>query len=138
MCWFDSRSCLSHAHTYLQQKQLRANKRQETLEAKRRLGTVGHPPHLVVVIPLSDNVNMGQMHALLCQSCGIEDPVPAKPPPTLVDPSLKQRFTVAYASTNHLYSLLDMAKVRETTKQLELQFSLIQLSQIGSIFVRVH
>lgn len=94
-----------------QQKQLRANKRQAVLEVKRQLGTVGRPPHLVVVVPLSDQVDLQQLHLLLCQSCGIDDPVPTSPPPTLVDPALKQRFTMVYACTNQLYLLLDMAKV---------------------------
>lgn len=114
--------CLTFTHTHEQQKQFRANKRQEILEAKRSLGTVGHPPHLVVVIPLSDNVSVERIHTLLCQSCGVEDLVPATPPTTLVDPTLKQRFTVVYASTSHLYSILDLAKVSQTTRQLELQF----------------
>lgn len=106
--------CLTFV-VFEQRNQVRANKRQEVLEAKRQLGTLGRPPHLVVVVPLSDHVDLQQLHLLLCQSCGIADPVPATPPPTLVDPALKQRFTVVYACTDQLYSLLDMTKVSRLT-----------------------
>lgn len=102
------------SHFSGQQKQLRANKRQEAVDAKRQLGVTGRPPHLVVVVPLSEGVNVDQIHSLLCLACDLDDdPVPTTtPPPTLVNLALKQRFTVAYACTNHLYSLLDLAKVR--------------------------
>lgn len=96
----------------VQQKQLRANKRQEVLLAKRQLGTRGQPPHLVVVVPLSNLVEVEQIHSLLCEGCGLEgSPLPILPPPTLVSTSLKHRFTIAYPSTRHLYRLLDIAKV---------------------------
>lgn len=94
----------------LQRKQLRANKRQEVLSAKRQLGTIGQPPHLMVIIPLSDQVDTDQIHTLLCGACDLEDPVPTNPPPTLISPLLKQRFTVAYPSPSNLYTLLDIAK----------------------------
>lgn len=97
---------------YWQQKQLRANKRQEVLFAKRKLGTAGHPPHLVVVVSLSEHVDVYHVHSLLCGACDLDDPTPIMPPSTLISPSLRHRFTVAYPSTCQLYTLLDVAKVR--------------------------
>ncbi len=101
----------------MQRKLLQANKRQAVLDAKRGLGTVGHSPHLVVVIPLTNHVESEQIHSLFCQACGLESdtdtpPPPTGPrPPTLISHTLKHRFTFVYPSTLQLYSLLDVAKV---------------------------
>ena len=79
------------------------------MDAKRQVGWVGHPPHLVVVVPLSDQVDLSEVHTLLCKSCDLDDPIPP-PPTTLIDTTLKQRFTLVYPDPSNLYSLLDVSK----------------------------
>lgn len=102
----------------MQRKQLRAKQRQAVLDAKRGLGTVGHSPHLVVVIPLNGQVEVGRVHTLFCQACDLEVAEDGTPPAigthphTLINHTLKHRFTFVYPSSSELYTLLDIAKVR--------------------------
>ena len=97
-------------------KQLRSNKREEVLQAKRQLGTSQAPPHLVAVLPLSLQVDMTSLHSLLCCACMSEAEDHTHPATssvtTLVDSTHKCRFSVVYPATGDLYKALDIAKVR--------------------------
>lgn len=99
----------------MQQKQLRANKREEVLMTKRQIGTSHGPPHLVAVLPLSPCVDTASLHSLLCHAC-VREPDDDTCPDTssvttLIDHTHKCRFSLVYPSTSDLYTVLDIAKV---------------------------
>ena len=99
----------------VQQKQLRANKREEVLQTKRQLGTGHGPPHLVAILPLSPQVDIPSLHNLLCRACAYEceDHAPQNKcsVTTLIDSAHKCRFSLVYPSICDLYAVLDIAKV---------------------------
>jgi pre-rRNA-processing protein TSR1 len=98
-------------------KQLRANKRHETFMAKRNVGVEGTPPHLVVVLCMSESVDQEAVHSLLCGASRTEEEDPAIPfssLTTLCHPILKHRFTLLFPKTSDLYALLDVVKIADT------------------------
>ncbi|XP_064402824.1 pre-rRNA-processing protein TSR1 homolog [Halichondria panicea] len=86
-------------------RQLRTHKRDQVLAHKRCIGVEGQPPHLVVLIPVSSDVQ--QVFTMLT---GCHDNTMA----TIAVPELRERFTISYPPTSNLYTLLDLVKVADT------------------------
>uniref|UniRef100_H3DFJ4 Pre-rRNA-processing protein TSR1 homolog n=1 Tax=Tetraodon nigroviridis TaxID=99883 RepID=H3DFJ4_TETNG len=100
--------------------QLRRNKKDMVLMAKRRLGGRDGPPHLVAVVSLHAAADAsavtkmlrretvgGIVHQEQCVS-GLSDSF------GLILPRFKQRFTFLHQDTADMHSLLDMAKIADS------------------------
>ncbi len=98
------------------QNQLRASKRAEVLQKKRQFSHGSGPPQLVVVLPLSPRVNLAEIWSVLCGACERDCPpvsVDVGGAVTLVNASLKSRYTVVLPPAGDFYKMLDLAKVRK-------------------------
>ncbi|CAB4040050.1 pre-rRNA-processing TSR1 homolog, partial [Paramuricea clavata] len=91
-------------------KQLRANKREEMLQEKRRIGKLDSPPQAVCVIPLSSSCDVNGLFENLSNSNEDNVVTLTAKSKLLSCPHMKQWFSFYLPKYGDLYEILDAAK----------------------------
>ncbi|XP_028025484.1 pre-rRNA-processing protein TSR1 homolog [Bombyx mandarina] len=98
-----------------QASQIRKNKREEVLAAKRALGGTRNPPFLVCVVPLNAQLDVGSALAIL-KTCS-DGAVVNESENGIVHiglPNFKQRFSFICPEVGDDFALLDVLKIADT------------------------
>ncbi|XP_046854364.1 pre-rRNA-processing protein TSR1 homolog [Xenia sp. Carnegie-2017] len=94
-------------------KQLRANKREEVLREKRKIGKLDGPPQVVCLIPLSASCNVDKFLENLYQGNEENEIVTTAKYKMLSCPQMKQWFSFCLLKYGELYEILDAAKAAD-------------------------
>lgn len=98
-----------------QAKQIRKNKRDETMEKKRRVGTEHTPPRVIAVFPLSQLCSCEEAVSNIIESDDSILSITKEHSQTIISTRHRQRFTILTPNPRDLFEILDAGKASDSS-----------------------